>query len=428
VATALFARRRYAWVVAGASFTGALWCVWWLAGIQVLEPYLLPPALAAAIIGMILTARGTDSVRSTAGLYAAGLGVAAGPVLVVLAIVGSDGAATPWRTLGLLAAAVALLVLGAILARRTRVSALRTPTLVVALVAALAGTVQAVRYAAGLDAVAVAEPAHVMLPALALSATSAVLAALAARGLPAAGANLTRWRYVPALVALIVGPISAVREGWLPILVLLALAVALLGLMIATTALAARRPVTLPPVIVTFVLAWVTAVASWSERELRVETFSLPLGLALLVCGIIAWRAQTDTSPARGTAGFTAWPIGFRGSWALLAPGILVTLAPSIMATGTDPRTERAILVIALALVGILLGAVLRLAAPFIIGIVALPIENIVVFVVQIGQQISALPWWITLATAGAVLLVIAISSERRSTGGGVAARLRDLR
>jgi hypothetical protein len=428
LATGIFARRRYAWVVAGASFTGALWCVWWLAGIQILEPYLLPPALAAALIGAILTGRGTDSVRATTGLFATGLAVAVVPVLVVLAIAGSEGA-VPWRALGLLAGSTLLLVLAGALRRGRRLRALRPATLAVAMVAAFAGTVQAVRYALDLDPLAVADPEVVMLVALALSAVSGLLAGLAALGLPAAGPRLTRWRYVPALLALIVGPISAVREGWLPIFVLLGLALALLALMIVTTVRARTREVTLPPVAITFVLAWVTAVASWSERELRVEAFSLPLGLALLACGIIAWRGQSgDAARPRGRAAIVAWPIGFRGSWALLAPGILVTLGPSIMATGTDPRTERAILVIALALVGILLGALLRLAAPFILGIIALPIENIVVFVVQIGQQISALPWWITLATAGAVLLVIAISSERRSSGGGVAARLRDLR
>ena len=185
---------------------------------------------------------------------------------------------------------------------------------------------------------------------------------------------------------------------------------------------------TLPPVWLTFVLAWCTAVASWSQRELRVEAYSLPLGLALLAVGIIAMRPlPAQTADARPT--LTAWPIGFSGSWRLLTPGIVVTLLPSILATGTDPRTERAILVIALALIAILIGSIRRLAAPFILGIIALPIENIVVFAVQIGRNIGALPWWITLATAGAVLLVIAVGSERRTgKDKGTAARLRDLR
>ena len=51
-----------------------------------------------------------------------------------------------------------------------------------------------------------------------------------------------------------------------------------------------------------------------------------------------------------------------------------------------------------------------------------------VVFTVQLGRSIGAAPWWITLATAGAVLLVIAVTSERRvSNASATTARLRDL-
>src|SRR5690606_22424981 len=44
-ATSYWAKRRYGWWAAAASFTGALWCLWALAGIGVLAPSLLPPAL-----------------------------------------------------------------------------------------------------------------------------------------------------------------------------------------------------------------------------------------------------------------------------------------------------------------------------------------------------------------------------------------------
>jgi hypothetical protein len=172
------------------------------------------------------------------------------------------------------------------------------------------------------------------------------------------------------------------------------------------------------------VVAWCTAVGGWSNRDLRVEAFSVPLGLSLLAVGIIAMRG----SQASGRS-LNAWPIGFSGTWRLLTPGIVVTFLPSILATGTDPQTLRAILVIALALLAILIGSLRRLGAPFLLGIIVLPLENITVFAAQIGHTISATSWWITLATAGAVLLVIAVTYERRSGGDkGVAARIRDLR
>ncbi|MFC0198752.1 hypothetical protein ACFFIR_17935, partial [Microbacterium arthrosphaerae] len=41
-ATAVLSPRRYAWPLAGAAVTGALWCAWGLAGVTGLEPYLLP--------------------------------------------------------------------------------------------------------------------------------------------------------------------------------------------------------------------------------------------------------------------------------------------------------------------------------------------------------------------------------------------------
>ncbi len=83
---------------------------------------------------------------------------------------------------------------------------------------------------------------------------------------------------------------------------------------------------------------------------------------------------------------------------------------------------------IVLALVAVLLGSLLKQAAPFILGVLVLPIENVIAFAVQIGTNIAAMPWWITLATAGAALLVIAVTYERRASAKGVGARLRDLR
>jgi hypothetical protein len=175
-------------------------------------------------------------------------------------------------------------------------------------------------------------------------------------------------------------------------------------------------------------VAWITAVASWSARELRVEVYSVPLALALLAAGAAAMRSAPATAdPPHRT--LNGWPAGFAGSWQLLAPGIAALFLPSLLSTGTDPQTWRAIMVIALALAAILVGSLFKLGAPFILGIAVLPIENVIVFAVQIGRSIGSTPWWITLASAGAVLLVIAATWERRTSGDrGVAARLRDLR
>ena len=421
-------RRAYAWWAAGGSWTGALWSVWAMTGVDLIELYLVPPALGAAIVGAVVVARR----RRGAVLFACGLAGAILPSLGLLTVEGSgDYAALPWRALALLTASVALAVFGAWLTRRprarwmVRLATLRATVLSAAIVAAAAGAIQGVRYGWSLDPLAL--PAELLIvPVLALAVIAAAIAAFAGRLLTSATAS--RWTFAPAAVYLVVGPITAVRLGVLPILVLGILSLSLLTLMLVTVTRARRAPTTLPPVWFVFLLAWLTAVAAWSERALRVEAFSLPLGFALLGAGIIALRVARTEPEVRAPGTITSWPIGHRGSWRLLAPGIVVTLLPSILATATDPLTWRAILVIVLALAAVLVGSTRKLAAPFLLGVIVLPIENVIVFVVQVGHSIGALPWWITLATAGAVLLVIAVGAERRSSESrGAGARLRDL-
>jgi hypothetical protein len=428
-ATAVITHRRYGWIVTFASWTGALWSFWGFHGVNVVEPYLLPPALAAALVGAISVIRKLPGV----GLYAVGLACAVVPSLAVLAGGGNgDPHGIPWRILALIGGSLLLVILGAVFVGRpadSRLRLLATPTLMVGILAAAGGAIQAVRVARGLDLLWLHPHDPVMVAVLNLSIVAAALAALGARMLATPERRASgkwRWIYMPAVVYLAIGPIVAVRAGWLSEWTLLALTIALLALMITTVMLARTRAVTLPPVWFTFAVAWCVAVAGWSIRSLRVEAFSLPLGIALVVVGVLAMRMKTETGPPRT---LNTWPVGFSGSWWLLTPGIVVTFLPSILATSTDPQTARAILVIALALLAILIGSLRRLGAPFILGIIVLPLENITVFAAQIGHTISATSWWITLATAGAVLLVIAVTNERRTSGErGVAARLRDLK
>lgn len=421
-ATGLFVRRRYAWYVAFISFTGALWALLARSQVTELEPYILPPALAAAAIGAIAVARGKNGLS----FYATGLAVAAATPLLVLARSGNGPTTIEWRTIALLTAAAVLVVIGALLVRVVRLAPLRTATLFVGLGAASAGVFQAGRYGFGLDASVYGHGELVMLPVLLFSALAAIIATAAAILLTSeqrlADARLL---FVPALVYLIAGPITAFRHGQLYSWTLLILTAVVLAVMLLTVIRARSRQVALPPVWVTFTIATIAAIAGWSEHSVfRVEAYSLTLGAALLAAGIVAWRAEKDVPPT-----LTTWPIGYRGSWWLFAPGIIVMLGNSLMSTLTDPETWRAILVIALALVAILLGNRLRLAAPFFLGIAALPLEIIFVFAVQAGQKIEPMWWWITLVSAGVLLLVLAVSSERRASGeGGVAARLRDLR
>jgi hypothetical protein len=417
-ATSMFARRAYGWWAAGACWTGALWSVWVLMGVTSLELFMVPPAMVAAVIGAVSVVRRQRGLP----LYSYGLAFAVAPSLS-LVVAAAAANAFPLRALLLLAAAVALLVLGMVVRRHPAGKSLELPALIVSVVTATAGTIQAARYGWELDAIPALAPAAVMVPVLAFSLASATIGTIA--GWRLSGRTRSRFVFAPALVLLLAGPWTANRANAFPIATLWVLTALLLAGMLATTVLARRRPVFLPPVWLWFGLAWITAVAGWSARELRVEAFSLPLGIALLACGMLGLTSKGPKPPATATS----WPLGFPGSWPTLAPGLVVLVLPSVLATATDPLTWRAILVIAVALTAILVGSTRRLAAPFILGLVVLPIENAIVFLVQIGHAIGALPWWITLATAGAVLLMLAVTSERKTSGvRSAAALLRDLR
>lgn len=449
VVTAVVAGRRYGWWVAAASFTGALWSLWALNRVTVPEAYLLPPALGAVLVALILALRGTRSVP----LFSAGLAGAVVPVLALLVTAGTTEAIA-WRAYGLLSAGWLLigavwLVGGAAGPRLRRLRPLRTATTALASIAAVGGTAQAVRWGTGAAVSAITDSAAgVFLLCVAISALAALVPALAARmlrddadvarhaeGRPALLARIpTRWLGAPAALAFGIGVWPSIARDWFVIWGMWTLMVCWLIVMLRAAAPTAseggshsgrRTASVLPPVWLLFAIAFVTAVVAWSPRELRVEMFSLPLGVLLLAAGAPALRRRTD---AVSGLNLDDWPHGWRGSWPLLAPGLIVMMSASIVSTFTDPLTWRAILVMGLALAAIVFGAARRLAAPFLIGLIVLPVENVFVFSVQLGRGIESMPWWITLATVGAVLLVIAVAGERREGAErGVVARVRDL-
>lgn len=439
VGAAGLAGRRYGWWLAGASFTGALWCTWGMLGVGGIDAYVLPPALAAAAVGAARAAVG----RNGRTLFTAGLGVAVAALLAGLAFAGTVNdalmdatfawdAAAPPRALILVAAAWALVLVAAAVRRAgltvtARLGSLAAPTLTLAIVAALAAPIQSVRWGTGLDG----EPSAnvpIIVAGLGIGIAAASAAGLAGRDIRLVRTEISaphaRWLLAPAVVVLAASAWPVMTATWLAIWTMWTLMLALLAAMVVIAVVALRRSTALPPVPFMFAVAFVTAVVAWRPRELRVEWFSLPLGLFLLAAGAVGWRRPATDRPPM----IHAWPVGFHGSWWLLGPGLAVLLSASIAATYTDPRTWRAILVMAIALVAVLVGALARLAAPFVIGIVVLPIENVLAFLVQIGRGIEAMPWWITLSVVGAVLLIIAVAYERRAeSGAGLTARLRDL-
>jgi hypothetical protein len=418
-ATAQFARRRYGWIVAYISLTGALWSMLALHNVDVIESYVLPPAIVAAIIGAFTTIRGLRG----RWFYVAGLGSTVIFALAFLTVLGYGSTSiVPWRAIGLTAGAVLLIVIGMVFTRFAKSRPLAQTTFIAAIVAAAAPTVQGVRYGLDADPVPTFTDEGTMGVALALGGLAAALAIVAAALLTSYAG---RWRYAPAIAYLAASPIFAIEHNEFAATVLYALMVVFLVVILVTAWIAARASVSLPPIWFTFGFAWITAVVAWNEHYLRVDPYSIPMGLTLLIAGVIVMRRGTapTVSPT-----INSWPVGFRGSWGLLAPGITLTVLASIIATATTPETWRAILVIAFALAAVFVGLRANLASPFIVGIGALILEIIVVFLAQLGTSIDPMWWWITLATAGVMVLVVAVNLERRTAGGGVAARLRDLK
>jgi hypothetical protein len=457
--------RRHLRAVAAIAATGALWSAWAALGVPLAEAYLLPPTLAALVFGIVRASRGG------AGTVFAALG-SAGAIVPVLVLIGSGAAqASPWRTGALLAASWSLAALVGALVRRLhadekdgdgavgrasvgarRLRPVASWLAAASIVAGLAGTAQALLLTRG-EGVAVLLPAPPTGGALFFACVG--LAVAGGAGMAAGAAALravttsaavrgSRWLFVPALVATTAGVWPAIQRDWTSIWGMWSLMLVLLAAMVLTARRAARGASAVAPVWILFALAFVTAVVAWSPRDLRVEWFSLPLGLFLIAAGlqgrfdhgdaaapVASGRAAPESGAAVRSSSFAAlhdWPRGATGSWALLAPGIIVTMLASVVSTFTDPLTERAILVMVCALIAILVGATRRLAAPFLIGLIVLPIENVFVFAVQIGRGIESMPWWITLAVMGAVLLIIATTAERRAAHAPMTARLRDLR
>ncbi|MBD7950687.1 SCO7613 C-terminal domain-containing membrane protein [Oerskovia rustica] len=479
--------RRWAWWVAGGLWVGALWALLALLDVGLVEAYTAPPALATVVVGGLLARRSPTGRH----LAACGLGLLVLPSLLVSILVpeGDTWRNPTVLALGLVLVAAGETA-RRLATRGTRVNATwaadaASRLALAAILASVAGLVAALQ---STQAAGAADPTRVYLVALAWSAAGATLAALAGDRLVAAVApwvgagrgtevpdgaapypldpTLRRWWAAPALVLAVVGPVGAVGESWTVIALAWLVEVALLVLVVHTVrravATTRREDLRWPPTWFVWALALTAAIGAWSPRELRVEVFSLPLGAGLLVAGYLAFAATTRAVARAGDGGSGAggstgtgvggsggattgggpvgvpvvarprladWPVGYAGSWRTLALGIAATLGPSVLATYTDARTWRAVLVVGLALAAVLIGTRFHLAAPFVLGVVVLPIEILVVFVSQLGTAISAGPWMLTLTAAGGLLLIIAVYYERRMAAfDGAAAYLRDLR
>lgn len=410
-------RRRVAWLAALAA-SGALWSALVLLEVGLVEAYTLPIGLVAVAVGLVLTRR---RPRWWA-LVAAGLQLALLPSWL-LAALGRDLLV---RSATLTGVAVGLAVLTLVARRGPRAG---SALWVLAGGLAVTGTAPlwvAIRSSGHLRP---ADPALTVLLAnldanplvgfawvVATASVSAGLLGFAGQAVRWATGRSRRWRrvaaswrFAPALAVAASGLALAVRPSEGVVLAMWLACLGFLGLTVVSTLLRLQGRVILPPVWYCWLMALGVGIAGWSLRELRVEFHALPLGLILLACGVLAWRAaeRGPVLPDR------SWPIGQADpTWAIL-PGVLATLGPSTLAIGTDPQTWRAILVLVMALAALLVGARKLWRPCLVTGIVDLAVAVLLVFVARRGA-IDAVPWLIALVSAGGVLLGLAVYSERR--------------
>lgn len=130
-----------------------------------------------------------------------------------------------------------------------------------------------------------------------------------------------------------------------------------------------------------------------------IEWFTLPPAAVMLAVGIYGWRDQS--------------------SWIFLGPGLLLGLVPSALIANSNDDYLRTTFVVAAAVVIILIGTRYALQAPFVIGAAAL--QKIALW--QFFEVAPLIPRWITLATAGLILLTVGATYERRLQNAKQAAR-----
>ncbi|MEX5718119.1 SCO7613 C-terminal domain-containing membrane protein [Geodermatophilus maliterrae] len=235
-------------------------------------------------------------------------------------------------------------------------------------------------------AVLLATEAGLLVPAVA----GLLLALLAAVAFGVAALR-ARWPEEAAAAAvgagggLLAGAVAGTAGAWGQVGIDLAVAGAAAGVY---AVVARRRPVAVLAVADLVVAGWIAAAGADVRTP---EVYSLPAAAGLLLLALPALRARA-------------------GSWAAEGGAVAVALAPSAMVVVTDPTALRLVLVVAAATLLTVAGTLTHRQAPFVVGAATLA------FVVlgRLSSYAPLVPRWVTLATAGLLLLVVGATYERR--------------
>ncbi|MEN3358014.1 MAG: hypothetical protein V7637_1996 [Mycobacteriales bacterium] len=138
--------------------------------------------------------------------------------------------------------------------------------------------------------------------------------------------------------------------------------------------------------------------------------------IALDTAGVRVAEAYT-LAPAAAALAFgllRRWAGRAESSWLAYGPGLTAALAPSLVVAWSDPGWRRPLL-LGLAALGVLLaGAWRRLQAPVALGGTTVTLLALRELGPEVLRLTTALPRWVPLAVAGALLVGLGVSYERR--------------
>lgn len=176
---------------------------------------------------------------------------------------------------------------------------------------------------------------------------------------------------------------------------LLALVLALCGVIAAGTAVRPDRRAVGYAAAALFVLATWVRLATWDVGS--PEAYTLPVTVPALCVGVLRRRRDPRAS-----------------SWTAYGPGLGATLAPSLVTAWADAHWTRPLLLGTAALLVTLLGARYRLQAPLVLGGSTLALDALHELAPYIAQVVGALPRWVPPALAGLLLLALGATYEQR--------------
>ncbi|HEU4807701.1 MAG TPA: hypothetical protein VFT01_05515, partial [Homoserinimonas sp.] len=384
-------RRHLGWP-ALALATAGLW--WRLSSdrIEALEPYVLPLAAALLLIAYLIH-RAAARTEAPSGGRAAPAVALSGMLVAILPLAANAMTGELVRALVLFGVSAVMLLVGSLIARNTAQPFLDAM--------ALAGAVGVIITAGGR---AILAPSHNLVPDswMVAALTVLLIAAFGQAGQRHDPDNRPRQVVSQALVVIGIIALAGIEAaGYSDATLGTVRAIATIALLCALHVIAfAIDSVPVTRVIAAVAIAFAAgsaAVGVVTEALDPIELGTVPIAIALLVTGRIRLGMTPDAR-----------------SWRPLAPGIVVLLVPSLLATITEPELWRLVGLGVVAVTVLIVGAVRRLQAPFVLGLTVVLIHGFATFAPQIRAVYESQEWWLWAGLAGVVLVLLAIRYEKR--------------